>query len=224
MNGHRTENDIDRRLDAFTDAAFAFAVTLLIIGGTSAPSTLDELFGALGDIPAFAFGFAMIVLFWFAHVRWRVIRGAYDSLSIWLTLGLIFLTLIYVQPLRAMAQALGDWMLGHGGDFKGNPASLFAVYGTGFVAMASIVAALFSDALRNHTLSVADRLQCRGERWIWVILAVTGLISIIISRTRFGDYAAMVYMIIPVVVTIFVRFYNWKGAKVADGLPADETL
>ena len=64
------------RLDNFTDAAFAFAVSLLVIGGAEAPSNIQTLVAALGDIPAFAFGFAVMAMFWMGHVRWRRLRGS----------------------------------------------------------------------------------------------------------------------------------------------------
>ena len=79
------------RLDNFTDAAFAFAVSLLVIGGARAPDNFDALVGALGDIPAFAFGFAVMAMFWLGHVRWRKLRGDGDWLSVLLTLVLVFL-------------------------------------------------------------------------------------------------------------------------------------
>ena len=63
-------------------------------------------------MPAFAFGFAIIAMFWFAHVRWRRLRGDGDWLSTLLTLLLVFLVLIYVQPLRGMAAAVGLWFTG----------------------------------------------------------------------------------------------------------------
>lgn len=93
------------RLDNFTDAAFAFAVSLLVIGGAGAPQDFEGLARALGDIPAFAFGFAIVLMFWFAHVRYRRMRGDGDWRSLLLTLLLVFLVLIYIQPLRAMAAA-----------------------------------------------------------------------------------------------------------------------
>ena len=55
------------RLDNFTDAVFAFAVTLLIIGGGSSIGDSVVLLTALGDLPAFAFGFAVITMFWIAQ-------------------------------------------------------------------------------------------------------------------------------------------------------------
>ena len=63
------------RLDNFTDASFAFAVSLLVIGGARAPDSFDALVGAMGDLPAFALGFAVMAMFWWAHVRWRRQRG-----------------------------------------------------------------------------------------------------------------------------------------------------
>jgi uncharacterized membrane protein len=103
------------RLDNFTDAAFAFAVSLMVIGGTGAPEDFAALVGALGDLPAFAFGFAIMTMFWLSHVRWRRLRGDGDWVSTLLTLVLIFLTLVYVQPLRAMASAAGLCSRARGG-------------------------------------------------------------------------------------------------------------
>ena len=51
------------RLDAFVDAAFAFAVSLLIIAGGEPLRSFDDLLHALMRIPAFLAGFALIVLF-----------------------------------------------------------------------------------------------------------------------------------------------------------------
>jgi hypothetical protein len=46
-----------KRLDQFVDAAFAFAVNLLVILGAQ-PQTLDDLRDGLADIPASAAAFA----------------------------------------------------------------------------------------------------------------------------------------------------------------------
>lgn len=200
------------RLDNFTDAAFAFAVTLLIIGGGSSIGDSDALLIALGDLPAFAFGFTIIAMFWIAHVRWRAMRGEGDALGVGLTLLLVFLILIYVQPLRAMAAATSQWFTGQGDGFRGDIATLFTIYGTGFVAMSAITAALFADALRGD-LSSSQRAYARGDRAIWLILAVTGLISILISFTRFGPWAAMVYASLPLTIGVYAARHDWDGLR-----------
>ena len=56
------------RLETFADAAFAFAVTLLVVGGGDfIPATFDEMIQAMKQVPAFAASFANIMLFWYAH-------------------------------------------------------------------------------------------------------------------------------------------------------------
>ncbi|HYJ84248.1 MAG TPA: TMEM175 family protein [Allosphingosinicella sp.] len=201
------------RIDNFTDAAFAFAVSLLVIGGAGAPADFGALTRALGDIPAFAFGFAVVVMFWFAHVRWRRLRGEGDWRSLCLTLLLVFLVLIYIQPLRAMAAATAIFFTGQGGGFRGNVASLFAVYGTGFVLMSLTIAALFADARRNPELDRASRAEAKGEMAIWLILAATGAVSILLSFTRFGPFAAFAYSTLPVTIGLFSRRYDWTGGQ-----------
>lgn len=201
------------RLDNFTDAAFAFAVSLLVIGGAGAPSDFNALVKALGDIPAFAIGFAIVVLFWFAHVRWRRLRGEGDWRSMCLTLLLVFLVLIYIQPLRAMAAATAIFFTGQGGGFRGNITGLFAVYGSGFVLMSLTLAALFAEARSNGGLDRAGRAQAKGEVVIWLILAATGIVSILVSLTRFGAFAAFAYSTLPLTIMSFSRRYDWTGAK-----------
>ncbi|MCY7281202.1 MAG: hypothetical protein LH610_09985 [Sphingomonas bacterium] len=126
---------------------------------------------------------------------------------------LVFLILIYVQPLRAMAAATGQWFTGSGEGFSGDVATLFTIYGTGFVAMSATTAALFADALRSDRLSVQQRAYGAGDRTIWLILAVTGLVSIAVSFTRFGEWAAMVYATLPLTIGIFAARHDWDGKR-----------
>ena len=201
------------RLDNFTDAAFAFAVSLMVIGGAGAPENFEQLVGALADLPAFAFGFAVMAMFWMSHVRWRKIRGEGDWLATLLTLVLIFLTLVYVQPLRAMASATGLWFTGHGRMFGGSLAGLFAVYGTGFVAMSLTMVALWSEPLRDRDLTAEERGNAKGERGIWLILALTGLASILMTMTAYAKWAAMLYATLPLTIGLFVCWHNWEGKE-----------
>jgi uncharacterized membrane protein len=208
------------RIDNFTDAAFAFAVSLLVIGGAGAPADFDALAHALADIPAFAFGFAIVVLFWFAHVRWRRLRGEGDWRSLCLTLLLVFLVLIYIQPLRAMAAATSVFFTGQGGGFRGNAGDLFAVYGTGFVLMSATLAALFADARRNPELGPLDRHRADGEVAIWLIHAATGMASILLSLTRFGPFAALVYATLPISIGLYVRRRRGLGEPNGETAPS----
>ena len=203
------------RLDNFTDAAFAFAVSLMVIGGTDSPTNYDMLANAIADLPTFAIGFAIILMFWFAHVRWRRYRGDGDWLSSLLTALLVFLVLVYVQPLRAMARSFSTFLGGTGRPFEGGIGALgdlFLVYGAGFVAMAAATAGLFAEAQRNPALGRVERRELRGEMFIWLILVVTGLVSMLLAAIEAtGPFAAMVYATLPLTIALFVWRYDWVG-------------
>jgi hypothetical protein len=207
------------RLDNFTDAAFAFAVSLMVIGGTEAPTNYDMLASAVADVPSFAIGFAIILLFWFAHVRWRRYRGDGDWLSSLLTALLVFLVLIYVQPLRAMARSFSSFLGAAGRPFDGGVEALgdlFLIYGAGFVAMAAATAGLFAEAQRNAALGRIERIELRGEMFIWLILVATGLVSMLLSVIEAtGPFAAMVYATAPLTIGLFVWRYDWEGKAAA---------
>ncbi|MER3546282.1 MAG: hypothetical protein C4338_01270, partial [Rhodanobacteraceae bacterium] len=61
--GFRYRGGENTRIEAFTDAAFAFALTLLMIGGGHVPTSIDQLLGALVDLPGYAASFALLCLF-----------------------------------------------------------------------------------------------------------------------------------------------------------------
>ncbi|HST36144.1 MAG TPA: TMEM175 family protein [Allosphingosinicella sp.] len=202
------------RLDNFTDAAFAFGVTLLVIGGSEAPTSYAMLAEAVAGVPAFAIGFAAILMFWFAHVRWRRFRGEGDWLSSLLTVLLIFLVLVYIHPLQAMARSWATFMGGAGTPFDGDVGDLFFVYGAGFVAMAATTAALFREAQRNPALSRVERRGVSGEMRIWLILTLTGLVSIMLASFQAtGRIAPLAYATLPISIGLFVWRYDWEGKQ-----------
>ena len=204
------------RLDNFTDAAFAFAVTLLVIGGSEPPTSVAMLNAAMAEMPAFAIGFAVIAMFWFAHVRWRRFRGEGDWLSALLTVLLVFLILIYVQPLRAMARSLSTFLGGTGTPFSGDVGDLFLIYGAGFVAMALTTTALFADARRNRALGAAEARAVGGELRIWLILATTGLASIALAAIEATEvFAPLLYATLPLTIGLFAWRYDWDGRRAA---------
>jgi uncharacterized membrane protein len=206
------------RLDNFTDAAFAFAVTLLVIGGTESPTDLAMLTRAVAEVPAFAIGFAIVVMFWAAHVRWRSLRGEGDWLSALLSVLLVFLVLVYVQPLRAMARSFSTFLGGGGEPFSGDLGDLFLVYGAGFVAMAAAMTALFFELRRNRSLDRTQRAAARGEGIIWLILVVTGLVSMLLAAFDATEaIAPAVYATLPVTIGLFTWRYDWEGKGAAAG-------
>lgn len=201
-----------RRLDAFADAAFAFAVSLIVVGNAGSAMDGNSLRSSVAAIPSFAIGFTLIAMFWATHARWRVIRGDGDWRSALLTLLLVFVVLIYVTPLRAMSTSLAAYIAGDLTAYRGNIAELFTIYGLGFVAMCVLTALLFRDALRNPELAGDDLQSARGQIWVWTILALTGAISVTLSMIPgAGIFAPWAYATLPVTIGLFSSLWKWRA-------------
>lgn len=176
------------RLEAFVDAAFAFAVTLLVISIDAVPANREELLAALKGVPAFAASFAVIAVFWWDHNVWSRRFGLDDGVSVLLSLILVFLVLVYVYPLKAMFSAMFDWMSG-GWLASGYQVRtladlqvMFQVYAAVFTTMGLLLLALHGHAWRQRDrlqLDATERAHLRGQLWVGLLLPCTGLLSFI---------------------------------------------
>ncbi len=212
-NGFRQRGMEMTRLETFTDAAFAFAVTLLVIGGgDSIPASFEEMIRALKQVPAFACSFANIMLFWYAHHIWSRRFGLDDSRSVFLSLLLIFVVLIYVYPLKAIYSGAIHYF--SGGYFVSyfdlstydDLRDMFVIFGSGYAALSGLIVLLNSYALAKAeelTLSKLEQFITQTEKMHWVINLVVPIISIILAISlpdRLIIFAGLFYMVFVVVL------------------------
>lgn len=184
MESH--DNESLRRLDQFVDAAFAFAVTLLVISAAAPPQSLDDLRVALFNIPASAGAFVLIVLFWMSHRVFSRLADRRDGVTTLISLAIVFTVLVYVYPLRLLMQSLFYW-ISRGRlpgaeliDSYGDLAMLYAVYGWGFAILSALYAGLFARTQRlAATLEGGD--DARSWRDSWMICAGAGVVSALLS-------------------------------------------
>jgi uncharacterized membrane protein len=219
MPAANTEEDSADRLDALIDAAFAFAVTLLVIGGGAVPTSYDELERAMRNAPAFAIGFAFVAMFWHGHVRWRAYRSRKGTVPVLLSLALIFLVLVYVYPLRLMSISLVEFVTRDIRTIRSaaEAANLFTLYGLGFMAMAGAMAALFATSLSEQT-DLEGRRGVVGETVIWLILAASGALSALIAQFSPG-LAPWTYSLLPIATGLFSRRYYRPRPEVSEEQP-----
>lgn len=201
-----------QRLDAFVDAAFAFAVSLLIIAGGEPLRSFDDLVQALLRIPAFLAGFALILLFWLAHRTWSTLGPARDGQATWLSLAVVFSVLVFVFPLRLLIETAAHFISGGRLPGAGLIATLadlrwtYFVYGFGFAILAVLFTLLFSQARR--TVEGPER-RTAAMQWqrSWALAAVTGVISALIALTPLLRAAPWLpgctYWLIPAGVGLF---------------------
>lgn len=178
------------RLEAFVDAAFAFAVTLLVISADRIPDSLDALLLALKTLPAFAASFAMVAMFWYAHVSWSRRYRLQTAPAVLLSLLLVFLVLVYVYPLRMLfgtffAWISAGWLPMPLREFSmGDVALMYIVYGAAFCSMSACMAGLHAHAWRRRqllALDASDAQACAGDVASYLFFVCVGLLSALIA-------------------------------------------
>lgn len=187
-DGFRQRGADMTRLETFTDAAFAFAVTLLVVGGGDAiPSSFDEMILAMKQVPAFAASFANIMLFWHAHHVWSRRFGLENAGSIFLSLLLVFVVLVYVYPLKAIySGALQFFSAGYLESYftltsAADLRTLFVIFGAGYASLSAVIVLLNRHALAHgQTLALNDleRFDTETDKGWWVISTIVPVVSI----------------------------------------------
>lgn len=178
------------RLETFVDAAFA--LTLLVISFDAVPASYAELVIALRAIPAFLFGFVILMMFWMAHRKWSIRYGLDTTAASLISLTLVFIVLVYVYPLRAISTAAvsaftNGWLptsfeVRTTGELRG----LFAIYGSGFCLCAVCIVFLNLHALNERNrlgLSPEEVVLTRSGIYSWLLVSGTGVASIILAVT-----------------------------------------
>ena len=92
------------RTEVFVDAAFAFAVTMLVISFDAIPRSYDEVIVAIKGIPDFIIAVVQLVWIWYTHNKWSRRYGLETALTVTLSTALLIVVLIYIYPMRIMAQ------------------------------------------------------------------------------------------------------------------------
>jgi Endosomal/lysosomal potassium channel TMEM175 len=82
LNGFRLRGMEMTRLETFIDAAFAFAITILVIANGQVPSDIDAFLDAFKNVPAFVASIAVLSVFWRRHWLWSRRYGLEDIISI----------------------------------------------------------------------------------------------------------------------------------------------
>lgn len=227
-DGFRLRGTDMTRLETFTDAAFAFATTMLVISVGTIPKSYGELITALQGAPAFAASFASVTSLWIAHRKWSRRYGLEDTASTLISLSLVFIMLIYVYPLKMIFSAMFAW-ISRGWlptSFEINSADelvhLFIIYGLGFALVMLMYVLLYLRASRvadllllNHREQKMTALDMR----LSAILALTGLASAVFAvlmPTHLAVYAGLVYTTLPATMPLAARYFSREIAAYAN--------
>jgi uncharacterized membrane protein len=193
LRGFRLRGMEMTRLETFIDAAFAFAISMLVIAAQQIPDNIQTLLAAFKNVPTFVCSIAVLGIFWRGHWLWSRRYGLEDGASILISWAMIVTILIFIYPLKAIFGAM--WYLLSSGQI-GQPFSLhttesqartiFAIYALGLIAISAEILLLNLRAwqLRGPLrLNGRESLVTRGELTGWSIPVSVGIVSLVSALT-----------------------------------------
>src|SRR5467141_1275316 len=144
LRGFRLRGIAMTRLETFIDAAFAFAISMLVIAAQQIPDNIQALLAAFKNVPTFVCSIAVLGIYWRGHWLWSRRYGLEDSVSILISWAMIVTILIFIYPLKAIIREM--WYSISSGQI-GEPFSLhttesqartiFVVYALGLIAISA---------------------------------------------------------------------------------------
>ncbi len=229
-DGFRLRGQQMTRLETFVDAAFAFALTLLVISVDAIPSSYTEMVAALKGVPAFAASFAAIASMWIAHLDWSRRYGLEDLGSTIFTLTLIFIILVYVYPLKMVfsgffAFITGGWLPAtFTVESQQELAGLFVIYGIGFAAVMGMLMLLYWRALKAAVPLGLDAYEIHrtkadiGLLGVVAATAVGSTLFALLMPPKIGVFAGFVYFLLPLLMPIVAIRYAREGERILETL------
>jgi uncharacterized membrane protein len=218
-NGFRWRGGEISRIEGFSDAVFAFAVTLLVVS-LEVPRTFNELTEIMRGFLAFAVCFTLLIVAWREHYVFFRRYGLQDNPTIWLNAALLFVVLFYVYPLKFLFTLVLSPLTGSpegvarpGGGHErvieaDQISTLFLIYGAGIIALYLLLALLYVHAYRRRgelALTPLELFDTRASIRMHLLAAGIGAFSCLLALllpTRAIGLAGFAYFLFGPVMAI----------------------
>ena len=204
------------RLESFTDAVFAIAITLLVVSH-DVPKNFYEFKSVLWGFVGFGITFMILVFIWFANFKFHRRYGLEDGITIFLNSLFIFLVLFFIYPLKFLAQVLINWGIlsqGFGIDFNIGFSGgfeyydIFIIYGAGGFAIWFVITLMYLHAYNKREILDLDNKELeitKDEILENFIVCIVILTSIMLAIFKTGAWPGLIYLFIGPL--IFLTFY-----------------
>lgn len=213
-NSIRWRSHEPTRLETFSDAVFAFAVTLVIVS-LEVPKTFDELFETMKGFLSFGACFIILFLIWNSQNIFFRRFGITDAWTSALNGALLFLVLTYTYPLKFLFSLVfsGNVTINHGQRMAmisdAQVPTLMYVYDTGYALIYLLFYLMYKHAHRHAEkleLTPYEVFETKSQMYLNIIntmIGVLGIVITIILPQGFKGASGYTYMLIPVAYWLF---------------------
>ncbi len=234
-HGFRLRGTQMTRIETFSDAAFAFALTLLVISIDSIPTNVATLVDLMRGVPAFLISFALLMWFWNGHHIWSKRYGLDDTPTIWLSSALVLCILVFVYPLKFLhmliVARLSDGALATSLEplTRQELQHTFVTYGICFTVTSLILMCHYWYAWSQRAqLSFSHRelLMTRHSIIEWGIPTLVGATSITIALLApLGNgWPGMIYISLAVLMPAFGYLSGRQLSRLSPSIPVTPAL
>ncbi|TAI49201.1 TMEM175 family protein [Flagellimonas allohymeniacidonis] len=195
------------RVEAFSDAVFAFAATLMVVS-----IDLNENFILMKSrafsLLTFGVSFFVLVALWMVHYNYFRRVGYIDNWVIALNSMLLFMVLYYVFPLKSL---INTW-IGEDKITLQNLSELFQMYSVGFLLIFLCFALMYRRAykkMKSHEKCITALFYSRH----FGIYVIVGAISVAISIFKLGvsfGLPGMIYFLLGPFCYLHSKWFDKK--------------
>ncbi|MDN4165058.1 TMEM175 family protein [Cytophagales bacterium LB-30] len=192
-NEFRNRGEGQTRIEAFSDAIFALAITLLLIS-SKAPQNFQELKQFTNEIIPFAICLVLLTLIWWEHFVFFIRYGFKNRRIVVYNTLLLFIVLFYVYPLKFLTKYIS---LLFGGIFHRplwqktmemagvrDVPYLMIIYGLGAAAIFLVLALMYHYAYKQREaleLNAIETFDTKTSIKTNILMASIPLISCLLA-------------------------------------------
>lgn len=219
------------RLETFSDAVFAFALTLVIVS-IEVPRSFNDLLETMRGTLSFAVCFVLLFYIWNTQNVFFRRYGLNDNITLVLNGCLLFVVLIYTFPLKFLSLILFS-----GGNYMQNGhiyrmlldsqvSTLMLIYGAGYTSINILFCLMYRNAGRQAEkleLTPGEIYETNTLSYVNLFAACVGLAAMttaLILPEEYAGQSGFIYFLIPFVYAVWFS-YRGRKARLKFSRPGD---